>query len=54
MSKENKTSDKQENGNDLLADFENYINNEWCNGIPFEGGMNAFESILNLKLISNE
>lgn len=32
-------------------DEEDYI--EWCNGIPFEGDMNAFESVLNLKLIYN-
>jgi hypothetical protein len=29
---------------------ENYIDEQWNDAIPFEGGMNTFESILNLKL----
>jgi len=29
---------------------ETYIYEEWESGNPFEGGMNVFESILNLKL----
>lgn len=30
---------------------EAYIFEQWNEGIPFEGGMNTFESVLNLKLI---
>lgn len=33
---------------------ENYIYSEWENSIPFEGGMNTFESVLNLKLSLDE
>ena len=29
---------------------EDYILEEWSSGFPFEGGMNVFESVLNLKL----
>jgi hypothetical protein len=30
-----------------------YINSQWeKEGLPFEGGMNTFESVLNLKLIT--
>jgi hypothetical protein len=31
-----------------------FIYEEWNNGSPFEGGMNTFESILNLKLNTDE
>lgn len=31
---------------------EQYIEDEWCEVFPFEGGMSAEESILNLKIIS--
>lgn len=31
---------------------ETYIFEQWDNGTPFEGGMNTFESVLNLKLFS--
>lgn len=29
---------------------EDYILKEWEEGLPFEGGMNTFETILNLKM----
>lgn len=32
---------------------ENYIQSELAKDFPFEGGMNTFESILNLKLLLN-
>ncbi len=32
---------------------EEYIYEEWNTGMPFDGGMNTFESILNLKLSLN-
>lgn len=34
-------------------DLENELLIEWEEGIPFEGGMTVFESVLNLKLITN-
>jgi len=32
------------------AEEDEYIDSQWQDGPPFEGGMNTFESVLNLKL----
>lgn len=34
-------------------DLEDELLAEWEEGVPFEGGMTVFESVLNLKLVTN-